>query len=232
MRRDSKMAPDQDAGPCCPDEGSPETVYKSSDQISVSGSMDLCEPELPNEDEFLTSLSADTPGGDMNDIFGSVFGDSSSSLELLTPIEGENPQQALLSSTYKPSTDQTTIHPQLHQLETQGIDDHGIFLSQPFLGLGDDLNNDNFCDFTTSAVLPPFEGMVPSLGHVPELDMGNGYSSESSPGMWGPDLDLQMLQSEEAARMTIVIDEARPETLTEVMKVLMESRARVEFRRG
>ncbi|EMR64656.1 hypothetical protein UCREL1_8366 [Eutypa lata UCREL1] len=111
------------------------------------------------------------------------------------------------------------------------MQDH-VVPTRPFLGLGDDLNNDNFCDFTTSAALPPFEGMVPSLDHVPELDMGNGYSSESSPGMWGPDLDLQMLQSEEAARMTIVIDEARPETLTEVMKVLMESRARVEFRRG
>lgn len=34
------------------------------------------------------------------------------------------------------------------------------------------------------------------------------------------------------SRMTIVVDEAKPETLVEVMKVLMESQARVEFRRG
>jgi hypothetical protein len=33
------------------------------------------------------------------------------------------------------------------------------------------------------------------------------------------------------SRMTIVVDEAKPETLVEVMKVLMESQARVEFRR-
>jgi hypothetical protein len=31
------------------------------------------------------------------------------------------------------------------------------------------------------------------------------------------------------SRMTIVVDEAKPETLVEVMKVLMESQARVEF---
>jgi hypothetical protein len=29
--------------------------------------------------------------------------------------------------------------------------------------------------------------------------------------------------------MTIVVDEAKPETLVEVMRVLMESQARVEF---
>lgn len=233
MRRDSTMAADPDATPCCPREGSPETIYKSPGQSSVSESMDLCEQELSHEDEFLTSLSADTPGADMNDILGSVFGDSSaSSLELLTPIEDENPEHALPNSTYKISgDDQTITNSQLHQLETQGVNEQDIFLSQPFLGLGDDLNNHNFYDFSTAAALP-FEGMIPRLGHVAELDVGNGYSSESSPGIWGADLDLQTAQEEEAVRMTIVIDKAPPETLTKVMKVLMESRARVEFRRG
>lgn len=234
MRRDSNMTPDLDATPCCPSKGSPETIYKPPDSSSISESMDLCdpvqEPELSHEDEFLASLSANTPGTDMNDLFGSVFGDSASSLELLTPIEGENPDHALLHSTYKIDGDPTHTNSVLHQIQTQCANDQDIFSTQPFWDLEDDMNSDSFYNFTT--VVPPFEDMVPAPGNVPDLDMGNGHSSEPSPGGWGAEFDLQTPRSEEAARMTIVIDEAKPETLTEVMKVLMESRARVEFRRG
>ncbi|RYO89434.1 hypothetical protein DL762_003230 [Monosporascus cannonballus] len=232
MRRDTKMTPDPDSAPCCPDKCLPETPYSLNDDLPTPISMDLCETmydaEQFNEDGFLKSLSVGTPGTDMNEFFESVFDDSAPSLELLTPIENDNTEHSLFSSICDGDKDQTAAQPTSQQIESQGLSDQDIFLTEPFFGLPDGLNNDNFRDFTNT-IQPPFK--LPQ-NQLPGLEMGKGCNSQSSsPSLWG-DCELQVSRAEEASRMTIVIDEARPETLTEIMKVLMESRARVEFRRG
>lgn len=217
--------------------------------------MDIWEPitaseqhhphQQQHEDEFLTGLSAETPGTDMNELLGSVFGESSpSSLELLTPTESETPEHALLPTVLH-RIDPGLHHQHPHQFGTRIVGDPDAFLAEPaFMGLGggDDLdpdsNNNNFCDFT-SGIVTPLEGMMPptatsNTGHVPDMDLGSGgyNSGQSSPGGWADHDAGAGPRTDQARRMTIVIDEARPETLTEVMRVLMESRARVEFRSG
>ncbi len=235
MRRDPKTTPDPDEVPCCPNREPPETVYNSADQLHVSESIDICDSVqstgFSEEDDFLTSLSADTPETDMTDIFESVFGDSSSSLGLLTPIEHETPEHVSLPSIDEVNRDVTMTTPETYPTQTQGgVNERDIFLAEPFLGLTDDLDNASFYDFSTAS-LPSVDCIIPP-SHVPGLEMvDNGYRSLPPEGVWSGH-DFQIPQPTEAARMTIVIDEAKPETLTEVMKVLMESRARVEFRRG
>lgn len=238
MRRDPKLTPESKDSPCCPETGTPEAFINSKQRLPSSASMDICEqPQVSGvsqEDDFLTTLSADTPDTSMNDIFGSVFGDSSpSSLELLTPVDpvdSENPEHELLPMTSKIGTmsDPAIANPILPHISTQDMGDGDIFPSDAYMGLSDELSSENFVDFSTSAAaMAPLEAMIPP-SQMPELDMLNGYTS---PVTWGKP-DGQVPQPGQDGRMTIVIDKARPETLTQVMNVLMDSRARVEFRRG
>ncbi|RYP51536.1 hypothetical protein DL768_003131 [Monosporascus sp. mg162] len=196
--------------------------------ISMDLDETVYEAEQFHEDGFLKPFSVGTPGTDMNELFGTVFDESAPSLELLTPTENDTTEHALFSSICDGDKDPTAAPPTSQQIESQGISDQDIFLTEPFFGLSDGLNNDGFCDFNNT-IQPCFEL---AQNQLPGLEMGEGCSSQSSPpSLWG-DRELQVSRAEEASRMTIVIDEARPETLTEIMKVLVESRARVEFHRG
>lgn len=71
-----------------------------------------------------------------------------------------------------------------------------------------------------------FETGLPSPEQTPGMSSGSSRESSNSAA---PPLPLE---TGEAARMTFVVDEAPPETLVEVMRVLLDSKARVEFRRG
>ncbi|RYP78079.1 hypothetical protein DL771_000772 [Monosporascus sp. 5C6A] len=226
------MAPGQDSAPCCPNKCQPETLYSFPDDLPTPISMDLDETihdaEQFSEDGFLKCLSVGAPGTDMNELFGSVFDDSAPALGILTPIKNDNTEHASFSSICDGNKDPTSAQPPSQQIESQGLNDQDVFLAEPFFGLSDSLNNDSFCDFT-STIQSPFE--LPR-NQLPGLEMGKRCGSRSSsPTPWS-DRELPISRAEEASRMTIVIDEARPETLTEIMKLLMESRAHVEFRRG
>ncbi|RYP08193.1 hypothetical protein DL764_002053 [Monosporascus ibericus] len=232
MRRDTTITPDANSAPCCPKKCQPETAYSFPDDLPTPISMDLeetmHEAEQFNEDGFLKTLSVGTPGTDMNELFGAVFDDPVPSLERLTPIERDNTEHALFSSTCDGHKDPTAAQPTSRQIEPHGLSNQDIFLTEPYFGLSDSLSSDSFCDFTNT--IQPSFGL--SQNQLPGLEMGKGCSPQSSsPGLWGG-RELQVPGAEEASRMTIVIDEARPETLTEIIKLLMESRARVEFHRG
>ena len=201
----------------------------SCDQENVSGTS--------HDDEFLTSLSADTPETSVNEILGSVFGDSSpSSLEILTPVdlmEDDCPESSLIPMTSKFGTanEPAIANPILPHIAPHGVNETDIFSTDTYMSLGDDMNTNHFVDFTTSATtIPPLEAMVPP-SQLPDLGMIDGFDSPSTAAAWS-DTDTQLPQAGQDERMTIIIDKARPETLTQVMNVLTDSRARVEFRRG
>lgn len=82
-------------------------------------------------------------------------------------------------------------------------------------------------------------------GQMPWMSMDAGVSSpeqQATPGLSSSSSSRESSNSvvpppmafdaTDAPRMTFVVDEAPPETLVEVMRVLMDSKARVEFKRG
>ena len=241
MRREPKLTPDSNETPCCPETGTPEAFIKSKHRLPSSTSTDSYGHSdfhgVSQDDEFLTTLSADTPESGMNEILGSVFGDSSpSSLGLLTPVdptEDGSPEPSLLPVTSKMSSmsEPAIANPILQHITSHGAHETDLFPTDTYMGLGDEISPDHFVDFTTTAAsIPHFEAMMPP-SQMPDLNIANGFGSPSTSAMWA-DPDVQMPQPGQNERMTIIIDKARPETLTQVMNVLIDSRARVEFRRG
>ena len=78
--------------------------------------------------------------------------------------------------------------------------------------------DDSFLDNTIESMTNGFQGPAEPGWELSELPFYSGVSSQDQ-GQFGGDL-----------RMTVVINEARQETLVEVMKVLVDAQARVEFR--
>ncbi|GAB1316610.1 hypothetical protein MFIFM68171_06820 [Madurella fahalii] len=202
----------------------------NSDPISSDGIMDIdaYRPSFMDEHDhsyaFLTPMGGVDDGfnTDFSEAFGVKYGDQSTvhgsdCPDICTPLSA-----AFSNSGVGVVGDNDSVNGSCPNSE--GSD--GSRLSWPMYPI---MVSDMDMDMGGAGIAKPRQG--PALSVVPRSS--SVADSLSSKG------DVHMIPQPSVggdvsprSRMTIVVDEARPETLVEVMKVLMESQARVEFRRG
>lgn len=213
-----------------PDGGLAHDSMSSSEPMSSDSVMEM-DPYRPSFfDDHDHSYAFMAPMGgvddgfntDFSEAFGVKYGEQgtvhgSDCPDICTPLSA-----AFSSSGVGIMGDNDSVAGSCHNGE--GSD--GSRLSWPMYSM---MVSDMEMEMGGTGIAKPRQGAVPSA--VPR-------SSPAADGL-ATKADLHMLAQPSvsgdvspSSRMTIVVDEARPETLVEVMKVLMESQARVEFRRG
>ncbi|KAI1075862.1 hypothetical protein F5B20DRAFT_558210 [Whalleya microplaca] len=230
LRRGAKLDSSLSCG--CPSGDKTEATSSPSDLSSpLSGNLELAggQHQQPQEDGSLTHMSTEMPGVEFDEIFADVFNDSSSSLELSTPSHSDEMGSATFSPVYSVDRDKDMMQTIPHQIAMHNVSDPH-FSMDPYFNLMNGLHDERFGGINDTT-LPHIDGTSrTNASTVPEGAEHNSHPLSSVE--WGKGNEIQGIPSGEDSRMTIVIDQARPETLFEVMKVLMDSRARVEFRRG
>ncbi|KAI0012725.1 hypothetical protein F4779DRAFT_566626 [Xylariaceae sp. FL0662B] len=231
VRRGAKF--DSSMPCCCPPGGKDEATPSPSDLSSpLSGSLDLAggQCQQPQDDGSLTHVPSEMPGVEFDEIFADVFNDSSSSLELSTPSKSDDMGSATFSPVYAIDRDKDMMQAVPHQIAMHNVSESN-YLMDPYMNLINGLHDERIGGISDT-ILPHMDGTNRS-SDISTITDGAGSNPQTfSAADWGKGNEVQAINPGEDSRMTIIIDEARPETLFEVMKVLMDSRARVEFRRG